>query len=54
MTCQSLYPKHVERYQKQEIQMFAQIMQSKLVEQKTSEKIVTLKQQVAKLEATAD
>ena len=54
ITCQRLYSKHVERYQKQEIQMLDQVMQSKLVERKTSEKIVTLEQQVAKLEATTD
>ena len=54
MTCQKHYSEHFRRYEKQEIEMFNQIMSMKLLEQKTSEKNVELETQVAKLEANID
>ena len=54
MTCQKLYSEHYDWYGKQEIEMFNQMMNLKLLEQKTSEKNLQLETQVARLEGSVD
>ena len=54
MTCQKLYSEHYDRYGKQEISMFNQIMDLKMLDQEKSEKNLQLETQVARLEATVD
>ena len=54
MTCQKLYAKHMDRYGKQEIAMFDEIMHLKMVQQEMIEKNLSLEQQFAQLHATID
>ena len=55
MTCQKLYAKHFDRYEKQdETKMFGQINHFKFLDQEVTKKNVSLEQQVAKLEANFD
>ena len=54
MTCQKLYSEHYDRYGKQEIESFNQIMDMKMLDQEKSEKNLKLETQVARLEATID
>ena len=54
MTCQKLYSEHFNRYEKQEIDMFNQIMNLKVLEQDTAEKNLRLETQVAKLEGNVN
>ena len=54
MTCQKLYSEHYEWHGKQEIEMFNQIMNLKLLEQESSDKNLKLETQVARLEASVD
>ena len=54
MTCKKLYSVHYDQYGRQEIGMFNQIMNLKVLEQEISQKNVQLKTQVVRLEAKVD
>ena len=54
MTCQKLYAKHFQRSEKQETDLFKQIMDQTLVLQEIKEKNLALEQGNARLEANVD
>ena len=54
MTCQKLYAQHFQRSEKQETDLFKQIMDQTLVLQETNKKNLALEQGNARLEANVD
>ena len=54
MTCQKLYAEHFKQYEKQETEMFNQIMHLQMVEQETCERNLSLEQGNDRLEANVE